>query len=327
MKVGMKKKLFLLILPLLLSACTVNNNQPSGTVGGDNEPAEGGNKPSFVPDPEFIDTFTKPEEKPTEEEGEGEKEEEEEVIPEPVYEEAPDSLEGVDVNDLSGLYEAFNAVSDNYHAHSISYFNYIGARDYFQYHYHKNYVQEKHEIFTEDAYYIYPVLKEYLEIMNIGYLNKDNNCYSYSLAGETVEERLLSTPNEESMELVKEDCTYQDTMFTLGDINEEYLSQYTFERISSNRYKCENKTMIDEWLPIVAPTLINDGYYMTFSSLVVETNVSEEIPLRIRLYAAKTQRGKIIDSHLDEKEKPNWYLLFSETSITDIDSTELFNNK
>ena len=37
---------------------------------------------------------------------------------------------------------------------------------------------------------------------------------------------------------------------------------------------------------------------------------------RIRIYASKTQSGKLIEDSLDEINKPNWYLLFLEANIT-----------
>lgn len=56
---------------------------------------------------------------------------------------------------------------------------------------------------------------------------------------------------------------------------------------------------------------------MTFSHVTVELDVTEEIDMRIRVYASSTQSGKMIPDHLKQEEKPNWYLLFVESLISD----------
>ena len=60
---------------------------------------------------------------------------------------------------------------------------------------------------------------------------------------------------------------------------------------------------------------------MTFSKVTVELNVSEEIKFRIRLYTSPSQIGKLIQDSLDQTNKPNWYLLFSEALISDVGTT------
>ncbi len=54
---------------------------------------------------------------------------------------------------------------------------------------------------------------------------------------------------------------------------------------------------------------------LTMFMFYFEVNPEEGIKLRIRLYARPLQEGKLIDSHKDKINKPNWYLLFSEAVI------------
>ena len=79
--------------------------------------------------------------------------------------------------------------------------------------------------------------------------------------------------------------------------------------------------MCEQFVEICATDLINQGYYLTFSKVTIEINPLEDVDLRIRLYVASTQSGKLIDSHKDNENKPNWYLLFSEAYISNIDNT------
>ena len=244
---------------------------------------------------------------------------EEESIEE--YSEPVDDTEGIDANDLSALYNAFSHIENNYTLESHSFFNKQGAYDYYR-HYQKNYVQDKIGIFTPEDMYYYPLLNNYLDIMNMGLLNYNNNLYRYSLKGDTVEERLSSTLTNEDLTLVEEDNVYQDYFYVLDDFDEDYFTDHSFRRISSNKYESTDTSIFNDFINLVCYSLDNTGYYMTFKRVTIELNPLEGYSMRIRLYASSTQSGKLIESHLDEENKPNWYLLFSEALISNVGTTE-----
>ena len=239
------------------------------------------------------------------------------VIPEPVYDEVPDSVEGINVEDLSGLYSAITLVNDNYTSTIKGYFNEVGGYDYYR-HYQKNYVCDKTSFYTENIQYTLPDLDIYLPICNTGYLNKNNNYYSFSLKGETKEERMNYSLTNEDLANEVEGKKYQDDLFTVNDLSESYFVSKGFTRISANKYQCTDRYVCEEFIPICAPDLINEGYYLTFSRVTIETNPDSEHALRIRLYVSSTQIGKLIESHKDQENKPNWYLLFSEALVSDV---------
>jgi hypothetical protein len=58
---------------------------------------------------------------------------------------------------------------------------------------------------------------------------------------------------------------------------------------------------------------------MTFRYVTVELNPDNETQMRLRLYCSPTQSGKMISSHKDLENKPNWYLLFAEAYISLVD--------
>lgn len=235
------------------------------------------------------------------------------------YAEEADFLEDIDASNLEELYDAFKTPITNYTSSTYSYFSGAGARAYFR-HYSNNYVQFKVNLYLDNAFYSYPYQDEYLEIYNNGYLNKDNNYYSFSLDGDDVIDRLFSELVEEKLALVKEGASYQDDMFTLSDLNEKYFTDNVFTRISENKYQCTSKDVCLDFIDICAPNLINTGFYMTFSKVTIELNPNDEADFRIRLYASSTQSGKLVDENKDTT-KENWYLLFSEAYISDIGTT------
>jgi len=237
------------------------------------------------------------------------------------YNEQPDSLDGVDENDLSELYETFSHSFKNYTSHTESYFNDIGAYDYYR-HYQKNYVQEKTNLYTKDIQYSYTGLTDYFDVLNKGYVNLNNNYYSYSLDGEDINARLNDSLTSDDLTLVKENSSYQDDLFTLDDINQEYLEHYNFVRVSEHKYQSTaGKDVYNDFISICAPQLINEGYYMTFSKVTIELNTDS---MRIRLYASTTQSGKLLNIYKDLENRPNWYMLFSEAVIFDINQTTFY---
>lgn len=232
---------------------------------------------------------------------------------EDVYDEEPDSLDGVDPLDLSGLYNAFKDIK-TYKSEIKSYFNEVGLKDYHR-HYKKNYIQESVSLFDENECYSYTLIEEYFNSLNTGFLNRDNNYYSFSKRGDTIQERLDNDILDEDISLVKENARYQDDLFSLYSLNSEYLQSKSFTRVSKNKYSLEDKDTIDNFVSICAPTLDNTGYYMTFSKMTIEIEPKEGVSFRIRLYASTTQSGKLMESHNDKDNKPNWFMLFSEANI------------
>lgn len=238
-----------------------------------------------------------------------------------IYDEPEDSLDGVDPEDQTPLLNAFASFGANYTAHSKSYFNAVGSYDYYR-HYQKNYVMEKVGIFTSSAQYYYPSNEAFAPVMNQGYVNRNGNYYGFHLPGDTVAERLASTLSVDDLSLIEENSSYQQHQFTAWSLGESYFASHAFTRVSANKYVCTLSSSFPDFIDIAAPTLNNEGYYMTFSKVSIEIEPKEDVALRIRLYASSTQRGKLQDRCLDETMKPNWYLLFSETEITSVGSTD-----
>ncbi len=246
----------------------------------------------------------------------------------PVYDEPADSLVGIDTSDLSELYETFNTPITNYTSTIKGYFNTTGLHDYYL-NYQKNYPQNNVNLFMNEATYRYPSDDIYLSVLNAGKLNRNNNLYSFSLQGDSVEERLATKVTEGDLSLEKENTRYQDGQFTLEDLNEAYFTSFGFTRISSNKYQYAriydssiDNQVFNPFIDLCAPGLINTGFYMTFSRVTIELNPKEGVDLRLRLYAATTQWGKLIPEHHDTKY-PNWNLLFSEAEISDIGNTKI----
>ena len=239
---------------------------------------------------------------------------------EPVYDEEPDSLDGVDVNDLSQLYNAFNNFGDNYTSIVKGYFNDDGSYDYYR-HYQKNYVLDKTNYYLEDVQYTIPERDAYLSVCNDGLINLNNNYYHFSLSGSSKEERMSSTLTSNDLTDEISNKRYQDDMFTVNDLKQTYFEEKGFTRVSSNKYECTNKDVCEQFISICATDLINRGHYLTFWKVTIETNPDTEHALRIRLYVPDTQIGKLIDSHRNQENKPNWYLLFSETLISNVGTT------
>ena len=242
------------------------------------------------------------------------------VIPEPIYDEITDSTEGIDVSDMSGLYTEINKVNDNYTSTIKGYFN-EEAVYYYYCHYRKNYVCNKTSYYLENVQYTLPDLDEYLPVCNMGYMNRNSNYYKFSLQGSSKEERMSYVLKNEDLTDEVSNKRYQDDLFTISDLNETYFTEKGFTRISEHKYQCTDRYVCEDFVSICSPDLINEGYYMTFSRVTIETNPDSEHTLRIRLYSPDTQIGKFIDSHRDETNKPNWYLLFSEALIGDVGTT------
>ncbi len=242
---------------------------------------------------------------------------EEPIDIEPVYDEEPDSVEGIDVTDLSDLFNAFNDFGDNYTTVVKGYFNEIGSYDYYR-HYQQNYVCDKTNYYLGNVQYTMPELDAYLSVCNSGYVNYRGNYYKFSLNGSSKEERLNSVISTEDLTDEVVGKKYQDDLFTIEDLDEDYFTANEFTRISEKKYQYTSTNSEDvylDFIDICAPGLINQGHYLTFSRVTIELNPDDDNLLRIRLYVSSTQSGKLIDSHNEKEDKPNWYMLFSEAYI------------
>ncbi len=229
---------------------------------------------------------------------------------------------------MSGLYNAFSSPIYNYTSTVSGYFNSTALYDYYR-HYGKNYVQDNVTLFTQEAMYRYPIDSRYNAILNDGYLDHDDNAYSFSLPGENIDARLSSSLTQSDLNLVGENDSYHNHLFTLADLSQTFFSTYGFTRISKNKYQYARQFVTDKdnavfnaFIDLCAPGLNNTGFFMTFSRVTVELNPEENVSMRLRLYAYKTQWGKLLEDHRKETY-PNWYLLFSEAEITDIGATNI----
>ena len=249
------------------------------------------------------------------------------------YEEAPDSLEGLtedDIKDLSALKKAFDKIGDNYLSKTKVYFNEL-AIDRVNKIYSTNFYCNQTTIYNPN--YIYRYSSDF--VVNKGYVNYNSNVYTVSLEGVDEKAKLSSTINPETMELLYENNSITDLYFTLGDLNTKYVDdhgpttvKYTnsyskdylgWTRIGVNKYKCDREEVLVDFMKLCAPGFSNEGTYMTFRYVTVELNPDNETEMRLRLYCSPTQSGKMISSHKDLENKPNWYLLFAEAYISLVD--------
>ena len=305
----MKFKLIVFVasLGLMFSACKSNKNQNN-------------NQEAPSKEEEYINPFEPEKTDPDDQGGGGSPDPVDPVIPEPVYDESADFVDGIDINDFSSLYSSINSIENNYTSTINGFFNEVGGYDYYR-HYQKNYVCDKTGYYTDEAQYILPDLDAYLPICNSGFINKNNNYYNFALAGSTKEQRMAYSLTESDLTNEVTGKKYQDDLFTVGDLNQAYFEEKGFTRISENKYQCTEISACEQFLSICCPNLINTGYYLTFSRVTIETNPLTDVALRVRLYVASTQVGKLIDSHTDQANKPNWYLLFSEALISNVGTT------
>ena len=139
--------------------------------------------------------------------------------------------------------------------------------------------------------------------------------------GDTIEERLSSSISLSDLELIKENAKYQDDLFGLEDLDEQYFVDHSFMRVSEKKYESSDTAIFNDFISITSPYLINEGSYMTFSKVTIELNPLQDVSFRIRLFASKTQTGKLLDLYKDQTNRPNWYLLFSEALVYDVGTT------
>ncbi len=177
--------------------------------------------------------------------------------------------------------------------------------------------------------YRYPTDSAYLSVLNLGRLDLNSNAYSFSLMGDTLEERLSSAVTTSDLTLVAESDSYHNHIFTLADLNETFFTTYGFTRVSANKYQYDRTFVLEEddavfnaFIDLCAPGLINTGYFMTFSKATIELNPAEGVAMRLRLYAYETQWGKLVPECRNESY-PNWYHLFSEAVITSVGATRI----
>ena len=253
------------------------------------------------------------------------------------YDEPIDSIEGIDVTDLSALKQCFDGIKNNYTQETQVYFN-KDAVERVNTLYGVTFVQKSTTLFNEN----YTYRSDDDSINDKGCLLKDGRIYDFKLKGKTLFEKVNSlvsdsdfveseknTLNPNTLTLNALTSTYVDTY---GPTSVKYSSSLTIDyegwtRISANKYMCDRKEVCTDFANILIPGYmdINDkdalfmSAYMTFKKVTVEL---QDDSLRLRLYANSTQIGKLIDEHLNE-ETPNWHLLFAEATIKDINKTKI----
>ena len=247
-----------------------------------------------------------------------------------VYDEVPDSLEGVDVTDLSALKLAFDKIGDNYLSKTKVYFNNLAIERVNKI-YNTNFYCNQTTLYN--ANYIYQYSSDF--VINNGYVNYNGGIYTVSLEGDDERAKLDSTINLDALTLLHENTNVKAAYFTLGDVNTKYVDdhgpttvKYTntyskdylgWTRISENKYKCDREEVLVDFMHMCAPGFSNEGTYMTFRYVTVELNPDNQTEMRLRIYCSPTQSGKMITSHKDLENKPNWYLLFAEAYISLVD--------
>ena len=256
-----------------------------------------------------------------------------------VYTEAEDSLEGLseeEIKDLSELKEAVERIGSNYISKSKVFFNKLSSNIVNELYFTNFYCQQTTYV-TEN--YLYRYSRDLT--IEEGYVDYKNQVYQVSLDGDNLKEKLNSTINIAALSLIEGLNSIKDMFFTLDKFDSTYIDNtgyakvaYTsggkkyyneyfgWERISHNKYKCDRKEVIEDFMNICSPGFSNGGTYMTFTHVTVEIEPGDDTLLRLRLYTSSTQIGKLISSHTT-KQKPNWYLLFAEACITSVDETSI----
>lgn len=230
------------------------------------------------------------------------------------YNEVEDSLDGVDASDLSHLKKAFQSIEDNYTLKQFSYFT-PNALKLYESDYKTKYSQNTATVHTKNYEYTFSFeqetrfLNDYNEVVI-----KNKKPYQYAVIKETPQALFeLESFNYKLKEYEKE------TPSSLGNLYKEFVnSNYT--RISKNKYQTSEQTILDSLLPVLCPNIKNNGYFMTFERATFEIDDSDALT-RVRLYTSQTQIGKIVDSHKNKDDMPNWYLLFAEAEIYNINQT------
>lgn len=229
--------------------------------------------------------------------------------------------------EIDGLKTALDGITTNYTMDTQSYFN-VAAVDRVNYIYSTTYVQRKTSLYIKDAKYIY----DYNNMVNEGYLTlpEETSVHSFTLPGDNLEDRLSHTLLEEELNETNITKTFEEQYFTMNDLNSDYIdthgagvvdkvNYYGWLKIADNRYQCDRKDVIADIASLIVPGFSNGGTYLTYKRVVIE--VKEDII--IRLYASPTQSGKMIAEHKDLTNKPNWYMLFAEARIYDVDETTI----
>lgn len=232
--------------------------------------------------------------------------------PEPIiYDEEEDSTEGIDVEDLSHLYNAFSNIGENYTLDNQSHFT-DGALNLYKHDYNAELSQNTTRMFNEKYCYTYSNIDAYKslpEYNKVYFIDGEN--ITYAIADNNLLEATTFLGN-----IQENDGKFP---FKLSKINENYFATYIFKRVSKNKYICEHDDVINDMLNLCCPYLQNEGYYMTYKKASFELDDEDKLT-RIRIYASPTQIGKLTPNYKNQEYK-NWYLLFNETTVRDIGNT------
>lgn len=252
-----------------------------------------------------------------------------ENIPNREYLENEDSVEGIDTSDLSLLKELFDSINKNYTLKTQTYFNKAAVNRVNKI-YSTNYIQNKVTKVVDDIIYI----SNHSGHVNEYYYYDENIKVGKLIDGEVTNVTNLLQEVNDSYEPVTEELS--SYFFTLDNLNSNYVDTYGpctvkytstysvdydgWTRIGENKFKCDREEVLKHFLKFISPGFRNGGTYMTYRYVTVE--ILEE-GVKFRLYASPTQIGKIIDAHLLQQEKPNWYLLYAEGLLTNIGTTSI----
>ena len=248
-----------------------------------------------------------------------------------VYDEVADSIDGSDTSDLSDLKNAFDSIGNNYLSKTYVYYNDLAISQVNSI-YNVNFYRKTTSIFTDDYYYRY---SDDL-VINEGYINCLDGLYEVKIYGDSINDKLNS--GNVNLELVSENDTYQNNKFTLADVDSNYIDSYGaktvkysdtyivnylgWSKIGEHTYKCDRLEVLSDFLEICSPGFNNSGTYMTFWWILVDLNPSNGASMRIRMYCSETQTGKIVTLH-NNKDYPEWYLLYAEAYIYDINTAKI----
>ena len=273
------------------------------------------------------------------------------------YDEPEDSLANLteeEILDLSGLKTAFDSVGTNYVSKTKVYYNALAVSRYHIKFSNKNFRCQQTILYNDNYTYKYTddgiINRARINLNSNLYsialdgetlderLNSTINQKALKLIqkNQSIQDQYLTLPNFKSVYVNCETDDLTNFYFPLSQFNSEYVDTYGptnkvttvygeikkefkgWTRIGENKYMCDRGDVIEHFITICAPdNPIKDRGYLTYTHVTVEVNPTQDTQLRLRVYTASTQIGKLIKSHT-EKDKPNWYLLFAEAYISNV---------
>lgn len=247
------------------------------------------------------------------------------IDPSYVYDEPEDDLQGEDPDDITHLKQAISYMGNNYTINNSSHFT-PSALELYKSHYGNDFSLLSTRMISNKFCYTYSNIEEYKALPEYNKIYLDvNGVRKYAIADRDLTTATTFIPN-----LRDDDGLYP---FTLSQIDDSYFELHQFKRVSKFKYSCNedivinskgqitHPSVISDFLDLCAPYLKNNGNYMTYNRVTIELNAYDQIT-RIRIYASSTQASKLTNKYLNS-EHTHWYLLFNETTFTNIGNTKL----